>query len=76
MTTEVNILINGRSVAIHTPEISYRDLLKLTDHDPFQILTVTYANGPGKKPTGSLVYDRLVPVVEGMRFNVSLTYNA
>jgi hypothetical protein len=70
------IFINGVPFSIHTPEISYRDLLKLTDHDPFRILTVTYAAGPGKKPSGSLVYDRQVPVVEGMRFNVSLTNNA
>ena len=70
------ILINGNPVVIKTPEISYRDLLKLTDHDPFRMMTISYCKGPGRKPSGLLYYDQQVNVVEGMRFNVCPTNNA
>jgi hypothetical protein len=74
---QVTIIINGRPKTWTKDEISYAEVVALAalplppGEDPG--FTVTYRNGQGNKPEGTLTEGHSVKVKDGMIFNVTPT---
>ena len=75
----VPVTVNGRSVTLDRPEISFEDLIRFafpgadTASPSSRALTVTYRHGPPARPEGSLVSRERVRVRNGEIFNVIAT---
>ena len=73
----IKIFVNTREKEVKRGKLSYKDVIELAYDDPptgeFICFTITYENGPRRKPEGSLVEGQSVKVKSGMRFNVSFT---
>jgi len=75
----VPVVINGRSVTLDRPEVSFEDLVGLAfpGSDPanpgMRSLTVTYRRGPPDRPEGSLVSREAIKVRRGEVFSVTST---
>lgn len=78
-TALVPVTINGRSVTLERPEVTFEDLVGLafpgadTSSPGSRALTVTYRRGPPARPEGSLVSREKVQVRHGEIFNVTAT---
>jgi hypothetical protein len=72
---EVTIIINGRKINLLKQDISYSELVNLSQAPTGENVThtITYRNGHGNKPTGSLVEGESVKIKDGMIFNVTPT---
>lgn len=73
---EDTIIINGRSVAITQDEVTFDEVVALSElaTGPNITFTITYRRGPDGKPQGSLVENGgPVKVKDGMIFNVDPT---
>lgn len=72
---EVTIILNGRKVSVPKEELSYSELVELSQTPTGENVThtITYRNGHGNKPIGSLVEGESVKVKDGMIFNVTPT---
>ena len=74
---QFNIIVNGRSKAVLTDELTFDEVVKLAFDSPPTgadvMFTVTYRNGGGRPLEGSLVRGGLVKVQDGTVFNVTAT---
>lgn len=74
---DITIIINGRPKPWRKGEISFAEVVALAalpltpGEDP--AYTVTYRNGQGNKPEGTLTEGHSVKVKDGMIFNVTST---
>lgn len=73
----ITIIIDGTPHEVPKDEITYADLVTLSDptypQHPETTYSVTYKRGQGNKPEGTLSPGGTVKVKEGMVFNVSRT---
>lgn len=73
----ITIIIDGTPHEVEKDEISYVDLVTLADPDfpqhPDTTYAVTYKNGHGNKPEGTLSPGGSVKLKDKMVFNVSRT---
>lgn len=69
------IIINGEENTVDLKEISFGELVKLSNlgESTITIFTITYRRGHGNKPEGSLVEGESVKIKNGMVFNVIAT---
>ncbi|MBU1822076.1 MAG: multiubiquitin domain-containing protein [Bacteroidetes bacterium] len=74
-TKEITIIVNGRKVSIIKQDISYSMLVELSQTPTGENVThtITYRNGHGNKPMGSLVEGESIKVKDEMIFNVTAT---
>ncbi|GAA4419215.1 hypothetical protein GCM10023187_53330 [Nibrella viscosa] len=72
---QITIIVNGRQHAVTKQDISFSDLVALsnTPTGPNVTYTITYRRGQGNKPEGSLVEGETVKLKDGMIFNVTPT---
>lgn len=74
---ETTIIINGREKEVEAEELTYDQIVRLAFDDPptgeFICFTITYRNGGGRKPEGSLLEDESVKIKDGTIFNVTVT---
>lgn len=74
---EVTIVLNGEQKEVSVGQISFTELAKLAFPNlvgrPQVCFTMSFANGPRRRPEGSLEEGDKVRVVERMVFNVSAT---
>ena len=74
---KITIIVNGRQKVVASDEVSYDDVLSLA-YDPVPsgpdiLFTVTFRNGAGRPPTGTLTSGRKVKIKDGTTFNVTVT---
>jgi len=69
------IIINGEENTVNLNEISFEELIKLSNLGESDIttFTITYRRGYGNKPEGSLVEGESVKIKDRMVFNVIAT---
>ena len=70
------IYINGREKEWGKRKIKYQEVVILAfpdDHGNNTVFTVTYTDGPGQNPEGSMVMKDIVFVKNKMKFNVTAT---
>ena len=71
------IIVNGREKSWDKRTISYKQVLKLAFENYVEndttVYTVTYTDGPGQNPEGSMVKGDIVFVKNKMKFNVAAT---
>ncbi|MDR4485261.1 MAG: multiubiquitin domain-containing protein [Nitrospirales bacterium] len=76
-TKDIFIIINGREKTVEKKKLSFAELIRLAFENPPTgeniYFTVTYWNGPKKKPEGSMVEGDIVKIKCGMVFNVTPT---
>ncbi|HEY3412781.1 MAG TPA: multiubiquitin domain-containing protein [Armatimonadota bacterium] len=74
---ETAIVVNGRRKVVAGKDISFAQVVALAFDPPPTgdnvIFTVTYRNGQGQKPEGTLVDGESVRVKDGMIFDVRAT---
>lgn len=74
---EITIIVNGREKRLEAEELTYDQIVNLAFDDPptgeFICFTITYRNGGGRKPEGSLLEDESVKIKDGTIFNVTVT---
>lgn len=72
---DVTIIVNGRQVSVSKGDLSYQELVSLSQTPTGDNVThtITYRNGHGNKPAGSLVEGESVKVKDNMIFNVTAT---
>lgn len=74
---QITIIVNGREKPWTKGEISYDQVVALAalppPPGPNPGYTVTYSNGHGNKPEGTLTPGHSVKVNDGMIFNVTAT---
>lgn len=74
---QVTIVVNGREKTWTKDEISYEQLVTIAGiplpDGPDASFTITYRNGHGNKPEGTLRPGQKVRVKKGMIFNVTAT---
>lgn len=70
-----SIIINGEENIVNSKEISFDELVKLSNLGESDIttFTITFRRGHGNKPEGSLIEDEFVKIKDGMVFNVIAT---
>jgi hypothetical protein len=72
-----NIYVNGRERAWNHRKITYQQVAKIAfpnySENSNTVYTVTYLDGPGQNPEGSMVKADLVFIKNKMKFNVSAT---
>lgn len=75
----VPVIVNGRSVTLERPEVSFEDLVRVAfpgadvASPTSRALTVTYRHGPPARPEGSLVSSETVQARKGEIFHVTAT---
>jgi len=73
----ITIIVNGREETTLLKEISSEVLVEFAFDDPptgeFICFTITYRNGQGNKPEGTLAEGESVKTKKGMIFNVTAT---
>lgn len=73
----VVIIVNARAKNWEKRKISFEEVVVLAfgtyDPNPNRIYTVSYSNGPGPKPEGTMVRGENVKVKNKMNFDVSAT---
>jgi Multiubiquitin len=75
----VPVTVNGRSVMLDRPEVTFEDLIGLAfpgvdlSNPESRALTVTYRRGPPARPEGSLISRERIEVRHGEVFNVTAT---
>lgn len=74
---EVTIIVNGRKKIVSAKVLSFTDIIALAFDNPQAgpniLYTVTYRNGEGHKPEGTLVEGDTIKIKDGMIFNVTKT---
>jgi hypothetical protein len=74
---EMTIIVNGRQKTVTDKEITFEQLVSLAFENPPTgeniLFTITYRNGHGQKPQGTLVPGQQVKVKDGMIFDVTAT---
>ncbi len=73
---EATVIINGRSVIVTARELTFDQVVELSElpTGPNIVFTITYRRGEGNKPEGSMVEGGdPVKVKDGMIFNVDRT---
>lgn len=74
---EVTIVVNGQQKQVEKTELTFADVVGLAFNPvpsgPNVMITVTYRNGHGEKPEGTLTEGESVKVKEGMIFDVTAT---
>jgi hypothetical protein len=74
---EITIVVNGRNKSWSQKTISFKQIVELAfgkyEENGKTAYTVTYKNGEGKKPEGSMVADETIHVKDKMIFNVTAT---
>lgn len=70
-----SIIVNGEENTVDSKEISFEELIELSNLGKSDIttFTITYRRGHGNKPEGSLVEEESVKIKNGMVFNVIAT---
>ena len=73
----INVIVNGRKKVVSSGELTFDQVVKLA-YDPIPsgpniLITVTFRNGAGRPPEGTLVKGESVKVKEGTVFNVRVT---
>ena len=73
----ISIVVNAREKQVTQSRLSFEDLVRLAFENPPTgeniCFTITYENGPRKKPEGSLIEGETVKVKCGMIFDVTAT---
>lgn len=73
----VSIIVNARQKQVCQSRLSFGDLVRLAFSNPPTgnnvCFTITFENGPRKKPEGSLVEGNTIKVKTGMIFDVTAT---
>jgi hypothetical protein len=74
----ISIIVNGRVKTVPKHDVmTFEDIVKLAFDPPPTgqnvVITVTYHNGHGEKPEGSLRPGETVKVKDGMVFDVTAT---
>jgi hypothetical protein len=74
---EITIVVNGRNKSWDEKSISFKQVVELTfgkyEENDRTAYTVTYKNGQGNKPEGSMVAGETIHVKDKMIFNVTAT---
>jgi hypothetical protein len=74
---EITIVVNGRNKTWNEKTISFQQVVELAfgkyEENGVTAYTVTYKNGEGKKPEGSMVAGETIHVKDKMIFNVTAT---
>ncbi len=74
---EITIVVNGRKKTWSGKTISFQQVVELAfgkyEENGIMAYTVTYKNGEGKKPEGSMVAGETIHVKDKMIFNVTAT---
>ena len=74
---EFNIIVNGRPMVFSKKKISFIEVVELafntTEINKNICYTVAYRKGEGKKKEGIMVEGDVIPVKEGMIFDVTQT---
>ncbi len=74
---EFNIIVNGRQKVFSKKKISFIEVVELafniTEINDNTCYTVAYRKGEGKKKEGIMVEGDVIPVKEGMIFDVTQT---
>lgn len=75
--SEAMIIVNGRQKDVDDKKLSFSQILSLAFDNPptgeNTCITMTYRNGPPKRPEGSLVEGDQIKIECGMVFNVTAT---
>ena len=73
----IGVFVNGRKKVVTSSELSFEEVVRLAfdppPSGPYIMITVTYRNGAGRPPEGTLVSGRSVKVRDGTVFNVTAT---
>ena len=73
----IKVVVNGRERTVTSDELSYDDVVKLAFDSPPSgpniMITVTYRNGAGRPPEGTLNPGERVKIREGTVFNATAT---
>ncbi len=76
----VEIIVNGRKKVVTSSELSFNEVVWLAFDPPPSgpniMITVTYRNGAGRPPEGTLVEGQNVKIQDGTIFNVTATDNS
>ena len=72
----MKIIVNAKEVYWDRNPITYSELATMEGHHSSDILTIQYSLGPKDNPEGTLVLGQVVPIVDGMVFDVTITNNA
>jgi len=74
---EYTIIVNTREQVVTEKELTFAQVVALAFNPvpsgPYIVITVTYRNGHGNKPEGTLVEGETVKIKKGMIFNVTAT---
>ena len=74
---QYTIIINGRQKVVTGDELTYAQVVALAFDNPPTgpniVFSITYRNGHGNKPAGTLIEGGSVKIKEGMIFNVTPT---
>ena len=74
---QFDIIVNGRERTVPSDELTFDEIVKLAFDPPPTgpniMFSVTYRNGGGRPPEGSLAPGGTVKVQEGTVFNVTAT---
>ena len=74
---QFDIIVNGRERTVPSDELTFDEIVKLASTPrptgPNIMFSVTYRNGGGRPPEGSLAPGGTVKVQEGTVFNVTAT---
>ena len=77
LSSATQIIVNGREKLVTDKRLTFIELINLAFDSPPQgsniCFTVTYRNGPKKKPEGTIVEGDSIKVKRGMIFNVTAT---
>ena len=74
---EFTIIVNGRQKVVTERNLSFDAIVVLAFDTPPSgeniLFTITYRNGHGNKPEGTLIQGGTVKIKDGMIFNVTAT---
>ena len=75
--SDTPVIVNGRSRIVTSKTVSYEDVVRLAyEHPPKSLMTVTFRRGRRKNAEGAIAPGDIVPVKDGMIFNVYDTSRA
>jgi hypothetical protein len=74
---QFDVVVNGRPKTVPSDDLTFNEVVELAfdpvPTGPYIMFAVTYRNGGGRPPEGSLVQGESVKVKEGTVFNVTAT---
>ena len=74
---QFDVVVNGRPKTVPSDDLTFNEVVELAfdpvPTGPYIMFAVTYRNGGGRPPEGSLVQGEGVKVKEGTVFNVTAT---